>query len=56
MYSQGEQAHLVFDLQLACLSFINVLLCGAKDLAFRCHLRFEMLELGLLLHINVELN
>jgi len=37
------------DLQLACLSFINSIICGVNknDLEFRMHIRYEFLTLGI---------
>ncbi|ORX83965.1 FH2-domain-containing protein [Anaeromyces robustus] len=37
------------DLQLACLSFINSIICGVNknDLEFRMHIRYEFLKLGI---------
>jgi hypothetical protein len=35
------------DLQLACLSFINSIICGAKEDEFRMQIRYEFLKLGI---------
>jgi hypothetical protein len=43
------------DLQIACMSFINAVTCGgpASEFNFRMHIRWQFIDLGLLILIEV---